>query len=925
MERSPTPLVGREAELNRLATTVDAAMGGRPGFVLVVGEAGIGKSVLLAAAARYAEERGMRILAGSAVETGATIPYLPLIGPLAEAVEGNLRDAASTTVRGVVRGEASHRTTDSAEGVERAAAAARFIEAVFDVLVRRPTLLVVDDVHWADRSTLTVLDYLSRRASAVPFAIIAAARDDELGGHSGLLRLPIADGRRFDQVALRRLDRAEVAEQVTTLLGRRPSVELVERLFDRSAGNPMFVEELLSANGDEPGGSAIGASSAALRGLVLGRVGRLSPSATAAVQALAVIGRPADEELVGAVAGQQPDAASTALEDAVRGGVAVRVGSRHDVRHPIVGEVIGATIPPGVKRRLHRRAAEALDRSSGPGIAGERARQWQAAGDERRAWAASLEAAEEASRAFAFAEAAAALQRAVDIWPPDDPGIVGGLLGAADAAWMSGDAEAALSLARRAESRIDDTSPQALEWTIAIGRYAWDVGERQAATEAFVRANELMGDDAPAGLRSRALWGLGRGKIGEGDYQAAYDNAVASAEAARASGEPVWEGEAWLLAGMATAWMGDDGTTELRRGLDLAIEAGDPGCAGHAYQFLVDQLALHGRRAEALALAVDGAASAERLGTAATHGSDVRGYAGFLLIDEGRWTEAEDILRPAEPRAIPLLARAVLAMRRGDFDAADEALAGTVVGASIGGRGLRGGVIELARTELAWLRSDVDRARREFAEIVPAPGVWKADMRAWQALWARRLGMDDAARDRPPHMDVRLDRALHAEISAETTATAGAGADAWAKAAEAWAALGWPYHEGWAHLRQAEAGFADRDRDAARDALHEAARIADALGSLPLRSRVDDLARRARVSGRATRRSAPDPSELTARELDVLLLVAEGQTNPQVADSLFLSPKTVELHVSRILDKLDARTRGEAVAKARRSGLLRGP
>ena len=921
MTRSPTSLIGREADLSRLATTVDAAAGGRPGFVLVVGEAGIGKSVLLAAAARYAEEQGIRILAGSAVETGATIPYLPLIGPLATAVEGNLRDAASTTVRGVVRGEASNPTADPAEGVERAAGAARFIEAVFDVLVRRPTLLVIDDVHWADRSTLTVLDYLSRRASAVPFAIIAAARDDEV---SRLLRLPIADGRRFDRVALRRLDRTEVAEQVTSLLGHRPAVELVDRLFVRSAGNPMFVEELLSADGSESGDGARSTSSAALRGLVLGRVERLSPAATSAVQALAVIGRPAGDELVGLVADQAPESAASALDEAVRGGVAVRLGNRHDLRHPIVGEVIGSAIPAGVKRRLHRRAAEALETSSGPGIAGERARQWLAAGDERQAWAASLEAADEALRGFAFAEAAAALQRAVDLWPPDDPGIVAGLLRAAEAAWMTGDAETAVSLARLVEGRIDDTSPHALEWTVAIGRYAWDAGDRQTATAAFVRANELIRDHTPAGLRSRALWGLGRGKIGVGDYQAAYDNAVASAEAAHASGEQAWEGEAWLLAGMATAWMGEDGTTELRRGLHLAIEAGDPGCAGHGYQFLVDQLALHGRRAEALALAEQGAASADRLGTAATHGSDVRGYAGFLLIDEGRWFEAEAMLRPAEPRAIPSLARALLAMRRGDFDAADEALAATVVGASIGGRGLRGGVTELAQTELAWLRGDIDGARRAFAEIVPAVGVWKTDMHAWQALWSCRLGTVAPAGPRPRHMDAPLDRAFEAEIGALSSAAPSRSA-AWAAAADAWSALGWPYHEGWARLRQADAGFADKNREAARDALHEAARIADALGSLPLKRRIDDLARRARVSGRPTRRAAPDPSELTSREVDVLLLVAEGQTNHQVADALFLSPKTVELHVSRILDKLGARTRGEAVAKARRSGLLTGP
>jgi DNA-binding CsgD family transcriptional regulator len=197
------------------------------------------------------------------------------------------------------------------------------------------------------------------------------------------------------------------------------------------------------------------------------------------------------------------------------------------------------------------------------------------------------------------------------------------------------------------------------------------------------------------------------------------------------------------------------------------------------------------------------------------------------------------------------------------------------------------------------------------------------DMLAWQALCAHRLGTAGAAEPRPVHMDGRLDRALETEIAATSGASV-AGAAAWATAADAWSALGWPYHEGWARLRQADAGFAEGVRQAAREALHEVARIADELGCAPLRDRVADLARRARVSGNATRRVAPDPSELTAREVDVLLLVAEGLTNPQVAAALFLSPKTVELHVSRILSKLGARTRGEAVARARRAGLLTG-
>ena len=118
MTPSPSRLIGRDAELDRLATTVDAAAAGRPAFLLVVGEAVIGKSALLAVA-RRAEERGLRVLAGSAVETGATIPYLPLIGPLATAVDGNLRDAASTTVRRVVRGEVSESTAGHTADAER--------------------------------------------------------------------------------------------------------------------------------------------------------------------------------------------------------------------------------------------------------------------------------------------------------------------------------------------------------------------------------------------------------------------------------------------------------------------------------------------------------------------------------------------------------------------------------------------------------------------------------------------------------------------------------------------------------------------------------------------------------------------------------------------------------------------------------------
>ena len=645
MLRTPLRLIGRDAELARLTTAIDAAASGQASFQLLLGEAGIGKSALLAATAELGTERGLRVLAGSAVETGGAIPYLPLVGPLSTAVDdAAATDVPSATVRAVVRGApvvadpAPHR-----EDAAASAGAARFIEAVYEVLVRQPTLLIVDDVHWADGATVTVLEYLSRRAGAVPLAVVAAARDDE---PDLIDALSIADGRRFDRIDVHRLDRAEVGDQVAALLGGRQPSAVVDRLFERSAGNPMFVEELLGAD-DQGGEVDTGAStSAALRALVLGRVGRLSPPARAAIEALAVIGRPADEQLIGAVAGLDEEAGSAALRDAIRGGVATRIGERFDVRHPIVGEVVAGSIAAVAARRLHRRAAEALDGMTSPGMAGERARHWSAAGDDRRAWAAFLEAADEAARAFAFAETAAALRRAIDTWPAGEPGLAQAMARGADADWMSGDSEAALELALRARTLVaelaaagSDYIELAVELDVAVGRYAWDVGDRDVSIQAFIHAGDRLGTSGSPALRARVMWGIGRGWISERRLQEAYDLAIASTAAASEGGAPAWEAEGWLLAGMCRAWSGENGITELRRGLDIALACGDPGAVGHGYLFLVDMLGIAGRRDESLALAMEGIRTSERLGIAETHGSDLRGDAALLLIDRGRWPE----------------------------------------------------------------------------------------------------------------------------------------------------------------------------------------------------------------------------------------------------------------------------------------------
>ena len=235
------------------------------------------------------------------------------------------------------------------------------------------------------------------------------------------------------------------------------------------------------------------------------------------------------------------------------------------------------------------------------------------------------------------------------------------------------------------------------------------------------------------------------------------------------------------------------------------------------------------------------------------------------------------------------------------------------------------GRLHLARVELAWLRGDADAARQILAEAPRSIGIWASPVDAWRAVWRARLDGEAPAVPVPPPAaaDPALHRALDAELAAEGAGRRnGVSANLWGQAVGGWSAIGRPYETAWAQLRQAEAGFAGADRATAKAALHEAATVADRLGAAPLAARAEDVARRARVSARPIHREIADPSTLTEREHDVLGLLSDGRTNRQIGELLFLSPKTVGIHVSRILDKLDAATRGEAVAAARRGGLL---
>ena len=595
-------------------------------------------------------------------------------------------------------------------------------------------------------------------------------------------------------------------------------------------------------------------------------------------------------------------------------------------RHPLFGEVILAELDPARRRDLHRRAAMGLEARAAD--AAELAGHWWRAGDRDRTWRTSLSAASAAAAAHAFSEQHWHLEHAIEAWPDGGPGRGQALLDAARAAWISDDAEAAVRLARAAE-HADVPLVQA---TIALGAYAWDTGDRRTSIEAFERAAPLLDEIADPDLRARALYGLGRARVPTNPHES-IRLGLEAAEQAALAGNRAEESEGLTLAAMARAWTGSlDGIPELERSLRIAREAGAPSSTGHASQFLVGLLMVGGELDRALDAALRGIEDCERLGVARVHASDLRGYAALFLIERGRWDDVESILAPADPRAIAGLARAMLAIRRGDDTAADEGLHDATTASSIGGPGIRGGNVEIARAERAWLAGDDRTAAEELDRVELVRGVWTNEIGPWRARWRARVApqsTDPAAirAEIESSLDAEARPAMLAEANAELAERHGrvdpnevvAG---WAAAADAWHAAKRPYDVAYARLRQAEAGFRTADREAARGALHAASAMFSELGALPLLRRAEDLARRARVAVHEpqSRRGALD--QLTEREGDVLELIAEGLTNPQIAERLFLSRKTVGIHVSRILDKLSVHTRGQAVAVARRRGIL---
>ena len=463
----------------------------------------MGKTRLLSELERRAREEGATVLSGDAVELGeGELPYAPLVSalrPLArtdDPVFGELTPAnraeLTTLLPELARRDDAPPPVAGADD-ERGSAQRRLFEALLSLLERlgrhAPVVLALEDAHWADRSTRAFLAFLARSLCDEPVLVVLTYRSDELHRRHPLrpLLAELERAPRARRIELARFDRAELAEALEDILGAPPAPDLVDRLLQRSEGNPLFAEELLASGLDGRGGLP-----PTLRDALMVRVERLPDAAQEALRVLAA-GRRLDHQLLEDASGMEPRELREALRVAVESHIAVVDDDGwHTFRHALLREVIVDDLLPGERSALHLALARAFERRFAEGprgawVAARIAEHYRAAGDQPAELAAAVVAAERADDVRAHGEAAALLERALELWDrvPDAEGHAGVsrvdlLLRAARDHYRASDDARAVTLMERALEGIDETAePRRASAVLGdLATMRWTLGRR---------------------------------------------------------------------------------------------------------------------------------------------------------------------------------------------------------------------------------------------------------------------------------------------------------------------------------------------------------------------------------------------------------------------------------------------------------------
>jgi DNA-binding CsgD family transcriptional regulator/tetratricopeptide (TPR) repeat protein len=984
---SPT-FVGRIEELQVLEAARGRAADAEPAVVLVGGEAGVGKTRLITELTTRCGAGGTRVLSGGCIPVGGDgLPYAPIV----EMLRALVADLGASAVRNLVgpswpevaRLLPALGVPDSSVLSDQVAQA-RLFELLLGLLGRlgeqAPVVVVVEDLHWADRSTRDLLTFLVRNLRRERMLVVISYRNDEPGQQQlGPYLAEMYRSGRVEHIELPRLDQVQTEAQLAGILEAAPAADLVEAVFARSEGNPYFTEELLAVvragSGEMP---------ATLRGLLRGRVQTLPDHAQQVLTVVAVAGRRVSHQLLAAVAGLDDQQ----LIQALRAGVASQLlvtqpgQDGYDVRHALLRGVIDADLVPGERARLHAGLAQTLterpELADGPSAvaAAELAAHWDAAGEPAPALPARVQAGLAAERAHAYPEAQRHYERALQLWERvPGPGLavldrVELLTRAANAAAFTGAVERAVELVEDALGQVNaDAEPVRAAVLLArLGDHRRTAGDEVGALAAFEQAEPLLIGASPSAERAGVLATHAYVLLVSLRAEEAVPHCEEAIAVAQEVGARAEEAKALRVLAGCMADLGDPDraitmSLEARR---IAEEIGDTETIIGTYVTLTLTLALAGRERDALQDGRQGYQRACELGLERAAGSYVANNLALSLLNTGRWTECErltkELLAGDRWGAFNLHEiRSTLLTRQGDFAAAREhaqlalrlsppyfedwawlSLAELALG-----EGQDDEAAEAVNQGLRWfakrdpdgtfpqrsypwyplaLRLEADQAERAAARRATEE-VAEIRQRAAPIVAA----VDRLAAVRTPQARYPLVTGHLLLVQAERSRLEGwSDPERWQTAVAAWERLEHPFEAAYARFRLAEALLAGGSpRDQAEAALRPAHQTAVELGAMPLRREIELLAQRSRLhlqepvdAAMMPEASSPAASlGLTQREAEVLALVAEGRTNRQIGQALFITHKTAGVHVSRILAKLGVTGRGEAAAIAHRLGL----
>jgi DNA-binding CsgD family transcriptional regulator len=955
---SPERLVGRTHEQRLLRRALQSAAAGEPCALVVHGEAGIGKTRLVRdAVGAVGVELGATVAWGTCVQFGASaLQYAPMLHALHDVLPTPV--GSSPTMRMLPMIDA----------------------AVNEVAGRRPMVLVIDDLQWADVSSLDALAYLIAGLDSQMLAIIATCRDENRPeGHP--LHGWLADMRRmpsFTEMPVDRLDLEQTAALLAQLRGEPPDLELAALVLARSDGNPYLTELLGSTL--EPGAHELPSGTPdRLRDALIAAWHRLDPVARDVSRLLAVGGRPVERAVLTAVAVSQgidaADVGPALTSSAAHGVVQVDHDGRLWFRHPLLADVLYDATPPDARVRAHAAFAEVL--ADAPKVAAaDLAVHHERAGDHDEAFRWSLVAASSAAELHASAVEAQHLVRACSLWPQlteSRRGLpaerVDLLYRASRASRLSSRYDDAKGLLETARSLVEkEKEPLVLsrllsEWCEVTWESAGPAISRVAERYEALRLTESFPESIE---RVTALSGLATAEAWDCDFASARTHAAQAVAAARKNGSDLALAQALNTWGwVAQFGIGKIESTEAKAAIDealrLARRCGDAKEVVVGTIWLMNLLSNDLELSEGADLGKGAVDEAIRLGD--LHWCYfVASMTAETMMLLGRFEDAKGLLREAlavrcvgVPGAASRLAAGKLAIRTGELEIARSHLDRALEVVETDFPGLHGHISEtvaelrIAKGDPAGACEFVRTRAFEFDGSVDGEElVWLARALADIAQLARDSG--DAAGERTAQDEVELwrgltgattpelvdpeepaDRLLRFVIAAEVARCRNdpGEMECWELVIRVCRACGDRWEEACALRRLAEAAIRrNASRHLIATTLRRLHELATDMGAHPLREQAERLARVARVDLNhpllIPAQAVPPAHEglpgegLTAREREILGHLVAGRTNTEIAATLVISPKTVSVHVSNILRKTGSRSRAEAATKALR-------